>query len=83
MEKVEKSQLVMKQFFVAMTINIAGLSAHSCIVLDKYKNDNNIKIIRSVNVMENFKVLVTTISYPRPFKQTWLLFAHTKTIKFL
>ena len=30
-EKVEQSQLVMKQFLLAMTINIAGLSAHSYI----------------------------------------------------
>ena len=29
MEEVEQSQLVMKQFLLAMTINIAGLSAHS------------------------------------------------------
>ena len=32
----------MKQFLLAMTINIAGLSAHSCIAMDKYINDNNI-----------------------------------------
>ena len=44
MEKGEQSQLVMKQFLLALTINIAGLSAHSCIVVDKYKNDNNIKV---------------------------------------
>ena len=35
----------MKQFLLAMTIKIAGLSAHSCIALDKYTNDNNIKVI--------------------------------------
>ena len=45
MEKVEQSQLVMKQFLLALTINIAGLSAHSCIAMDKYINDNNIKVI--------------------------------------
>ena len=45
MEKVEQSQLVMRQFLLAMTINIAGLSAHSCIALDEYKNDNNIKVL--------------------------------------
>ena len=43
MEKVEQKQLVMKQFLLAMTINIAGLSAHSCIAMEKYTNDNNIK----------------------------------------
>ena len=41
MEKIEQSQLVMKQFLLAMTIYDAGLSAHLCIALDKYKNDNN------------------------------------------
>ena len=35
----------MKQFHLAMTIDIAGLSAHSCIAMDKYMNDNNIKFI--------------------------------------
>ena len=45
MEKIEQSQLVMKQFLLAMTINIAGLSVHSCIAMDKYINDNNIKVI--------------------------------------
>ena len=45
MERVEQSQLVMKQFLLAMTINIAGLSAHSCNAMDEYINDNNIKII--------------------------------------
>ena len=45
MEKTEQSQHVMKQFLLAMTINIAGLSAHSCIAMDKYINDNNIKVI--------------------------------------
>ena len=35
----------MKQFLLAMTINFAGLSAHSCIAMDKYINDNNIKVI--------------------------------------
>ena len=35
----------MKQFLLAMSINIAGLSAHSCIAMDKYINDNNIKVI--------------------------------------
>ena len=40
MENVEQSQLVvMKQFLLAMTINIAGLYAHSCIAMDKYIND--------------------------------------------
>ena len=34
----------MKQYLLAMTKNIAGLSAHSCIAMDKYINDNNIKI---------------------------------------
>ena len=42
--KVEQSELVMKQFFLAMTNNIAGLSAHSCIAMDKYLNDNKIKV---------------------------------------
>ena len=45
MKKVEQSQLVMKQFLLAMTINIAGLSAHSCIAMDKYINDSNTKVI--------------------------------------
>ena len=45
MEKVEQSQLVMKQFLLAMTMSIAGLSPHSCIAMDKYINDNNPKII--------------------------------------
>ena len=35
----------MKQFLLAMTINIAGISAHSCIAIDKYINDNNMKVI--------------------------------------
>ena len=35
----------MKQFLLAMTINIVGLSAHSCIAMDKHINDNNIKTI--------------------------------------
>ena len=62
MENVEQSQLVMKQFLLAMTINFAGPSAHSCIAVDNNINDNNIKIITALNVMENFRVLVTTIS---------------------
>ena len=43
-EKDEQSQLVMKQFLLAMTINIADLSARSCIAMDMYINDNNIKV---------------------------------------
>ena len=45
MEKVEQSQLVIKQFLLVMIINIAGLSSHSCFAMDKYLNDNNIKVI--------------------------------------
>ena len=35
----------MKQFFLDMTKNSAGLSAHSCIAMDKYINDNNKNVI--------------------------------------
>ena len=52
----------MKQFLLAMSVSIAGLSAHSCIAIDKYKNDNNMKVIRSLKVMEIIWVLVTTTS---------------------
>ena len=55
MKKVEQSQLVMKQFLLAMTINIAGLSAHSCIAMDKYINDNNKKVITISESHEKFQ----------------------------
>ena len=55
MEKVEQSQLVMKQFLLAMSINIAGLSAHSCIAMDIYPNDNNIKVITISESHGNFQ----------------------------
>ena len=45
----------MKQFFLAMTINIAGLSAHSCITMDKNINDNNIKLITISESHGNFQ----------------------------
>ena len=35
----------MNPFLLAMTINIAGLSAHSCIALDKYINQNDISVV--------------------------------------
>ena len=40
----------MKQFLLVMTINIAGLYAHSCIAMDKYINDN---IIKSITISES------------------------------
>ena len=45
----------MKQFLLAMTINIAGLSAHSCIAMEKYINDNNIKVITISESHEKFQ----------------------------
>ena len=57
MENVEQSQLVMNQFLLAMTINIAGLSAHSCIAMDKYVNDNNINVITVSESHEKFQGL--------------------------
>ena len=36
---------MVKQFLSAMTKYIAGLFAHWCIAMNKYINDNNIKVI--------------------------------------
>ena len=62
-EKVEQSQLVMKQFFFAMTIKIAGLSDHSCFAVDKYTNDNNIKVLTVSECHEKFQSFDNYVIY--------------------
>ena len=70
----------MKQLLLAMTINIAGLSAQSCIAMDKHMNDNNVKTITISESHGKFEGFGNYERYlPRPFKRTrFSLLIHTQ-----
>ena len=73
----------MKQFLLAMTLDIAGLSAHSCIAMDKYIIDNNIKVITVSESHQKFQGFGNYDIYRAHSKKLGCSLLIHKTIKFL
>ena len=64
-----------------MQINIAGLSTHSCLALDKYINDNDIAIVavsESYGEITGFENYMCYMSNESPKKHSSALFIHKK-----